>query len=83
MTFREEAALRAEVLPVLLEVWRFLCATSVSVDSLLCHFGMEGSRVFDFYKPLPGVFLLQPSTFDDQETQLLTSSLLGLQRDVS
>jgi hypothetical protein len=83
VVFWVEAAFRAEVPPVLVEVRWFLCASSVSTDSLLCHFGMEGSRLFDFYKPLPGVFLSQPSSFDDQETQLLVSSLFGLRCEVS
>jgi hypothetical protein len=60
----------------LVEVQRFVYASSVSADSLLCHFGMEGSCLFDCYELLPGVVLSQPSPFDDQETQLLASSLL-------
>jgi len=43
---------------------------------------MEGSRPYDFHKPLPGVFLLQLSQSYMQETQLLICSLLGLQREV-
>jgi len=81
--FWAEVAYWAEVPPVLVEVRRFFCASSVSADSLLCHFGMEGSHLLDFHKPLLGVFLSQPSPVDDQETQLLASSLLGLQREVS
>jgi hypothetical protein len=80
--FRVEAVFRTEVPPVLVELWRFLCASSVTADSWLCHFGMEGSRQFDFYKPLPGVFLSQPSPFNDQETQLLASFLLKFQLEV-
>jgi len=68
---------------VLWEVCWFLCASSVSADSLLCHFGMEGSRPYDFYNPLPGVFLSQPSPFYAQKTQLFASSLLGLGREVA
>jgi hypothetical protein len=41
------------------------------------------SRQYDFYKPLPGVILLQPSNFYAQEAQLLASSLLGLCREDS
>ena len=41
------------------EVHLFLCAFSMSVDSLLCHFGKDGSRQIDFHKPLPGVVLSQ------------------------
>jgi hypothetical protein len=55
----------------------------VSADSLLSPFGMEGSHLFDFYKPLLGVILSQPSPFDDQETNHLASSLLGLRCEVS
>jgi len=56
VAFRAEIALRVEVPPVLVEVQRFLCASSVSADSLLYHFGVEGSRPYDYYKPLPGGF---------------------------
>jgi len=45
------------------EMHEFLCASSVSADSLLNHFSMEGSWPYDFYKPLPGVILSQPSPF--------------------
>jgi hypothetical protein len=83
VAFRVEAAFWDEVPPFPMEVQRFLCASRVSADSLLCHLGMEGSCLFDFNKPLPGVFLSQPSPFDDQETQRLASSLLRLRREVS
>jgi hypothetical protein len=56
VAFWAEMAFRAEVPPVLVEVRRFLCASSVSADSLLYYFGMEGSRPYDCYKPLQGVF---------------------------
>jgi hypothetical protein len=82
VAFRVEAAFRAKVPPVLVEVRQILCASSMSTDSLLCHFGMEGSRPFDFYQPLSGVFQSQPSPFNAQEPQLLASSLLGLRREV-
>jgi hypothetical protein len=78
-----QVAFRAEVPPVLKEARRFLFTFSGSPDSLLCHFGMEGSRPYDFCKPLPGVFPSQPSRSDAQETQLLSSSLLRLWREVS
>jgi hypothetical protein len=58
----------AEMPPVLVEVRRFLCASSVSEDSFVYHFGKEGSRLYDFCKPLPGVFPSQPSPSDAQET---------------
>jgi hypothetical protein len=74
-----EAALQAKVLDVLVEVHRILCTSSMSADSLLCNFGMEGGRLFDFDGPLPGVFLSQPLLICTQETQLLaSSSFLGL-----
>jgi hypothetical protein len=75
-----EVAFRAVVPPVLVEVRKFLCTSSGSAHSLLYHFGMGGSWPYDFCKPLLGVFLSQPSPSDAQETQLLASSLLGLQR---
>jgi hypothetical protein len=74
---------RAEVPPVLEELGRCLWASKGSPDSLLYHFGMGGSRPYDFCKPLPGVITSQPSPSDAQETKLLASSLLGLQREVS
>jgi hypothetical protein len=81
VAFRVEAAFREEMPPVLVEVQRFLCACSLSADSLLCHFAMEGSRLLDSYKPLPGVFLSQPSPFDDRKTQLLASLVHGLRHE--
>jgi hypothetical protein len=75
-------AFRAEVPPVVEEVWQFLFASSWSPDSLLYHFRIEGSRPDDFCKPLPGVFPWQPSPSDAQETELLSSSLLGLRGEV-
>ena len=80
--FRAEEVFQAEVLPVLVEVRRFLCASSVSADSLLCHFGMEGSHPCDIYKPLLGVFPSQLSPFYAQGPQLLASSLLGLRHEI-
>jgi hypothetical protein len=79
VAFRAVMAFQAEVPPGLVEVWRFLSASSMSADSLLYHFGMEGSRPYDLYKPLPGVFPSQPSPSDAQETELLASAVLGLQ----
>jgi len=78
-----QVVFRAEVLPILLEVRWFHCASSVSADSLLCHFGMEGSCPYDIYKPLPAVILSQPSPWYAQETQLLAFSLLRLRCEVS
>ena len=59
------------------------CASSVSVDSWRCHFGKEGSRQFDFHKPLPGVVVLQLSPFHAQEIQHPAISLPGLLREAS
>jgi len=83
VAFRAEVVVRAEVLPVLVEVCRLLCTSSVSGDPLVCHFGTEGSSQYDFYKPLPGVFLKQPSQLYARETELLASSVVGLQHEVS
>jgi len=55
----------------------------MSADSLLCHFGKEGSRAFGYDEALPGVFVSQPSPFNAQETQHPASSLLGPRRVVS
>jgi len=81
--FWGEEAFQPEVPPVLAERSLFLCASSLSADSLLCHFGMEGGRQYDIYKPLLGAFLSQPSPCSAWETQHRASSLLRLQPDVS
>jgi len=80
---RVVAGFRAEGPLVLVEECWFLCAPSVSADCLLWDCVMECSHLFDFYKQLPGVFLLLPSPLEVLETQLLASSLLGLQCEVS
>ena len=46
--FRQEEGSWADVPPVLVEVRRLLCASCVSADTLLCHFGIEGSHPFHF-----------------------------------
>jgi len=58
VAFQVEIAFLVEVPPVQVEVCRILSTSSVSADSFLYHFGMEGSRLYDFYKPLPAVFPL-------------------------
>jgi len=83
VTFRAEAALMAEVPQVLPEVDRFICTSSGSVGSVLCHCGMKGSRKYDFHETLLGFFLSQASPCYAQETELLASSLLGLCCDVA
>jgi hypothetical protein len=76
-------AMWACVPPVLVEVPWFLCTSSVSVDSLVYQIGMEGSQLYDFCQPLPGVFPLLTSPSCAQDTQLLASSLLTQRRKAS
>ena len=73
----------AEVALVVEEVHLCLCASSVSAESLLCHFGKEGSRLFDFHEPLPGDILSQPSRCYARGSHQPTSSLSGLRLKVS
>jgi len=80
----EVALVQVSAVPVRLEEVRLChCASSVSVESLRCHFGKEGSCQFDFHKPLPGVVLSQLSPFYAQEFQHPTFSLPRLLRKVS
>jgi hypothetical protein len=51
-----QVAFWAELVPVVVAMHPCLCASSVSVDSLWCHFGKEGSYPCDFHEPLLGVF---------------------------
>jgi len=83
VVFRVEVTLLATLSQILVEVRQFLSASSMSANSVLYDSGIEGSRQYDLYKPLRGVFLSQPSPFYAQQTQLLTSSLLGLRPEVS
>jgi len=76
-------AFRAAVAPVLVEVHLFLCAASVSRDSFRYHVGNKGSHPFDFHEAFSGVFLSQSLPCYSQQTQHLTSSLLGFRRAVS
>jgi hypothetical protein len=78
-----QVAFRAEVAPLVVEAHLCLCASSVSVDFLVCHFAKEDSRLFDFRKPLPGVFQSQFSPCFARETQHPISSLHGLWHEVS
>jgi len=78
-----QVAFRAKVVPVLVEVNPFLCASSISVDPLLCHFDKEGCLAFNFHESLPGVFLSQPSHDYFQETQVREFSLPWLLHKVS
>jgi len=74
VTFWVEMAFWAEERPFLVEVRWFLCSSGISADRVLYRFGMEGSRGYDFCKPLPGVFPLQPSPSAAQQSQHLASS---------
>jgi hypothetical protein len=78
-----QVAIRAAVVPILVEVHPCLCASSVSLDFLRCNFGNFGNHPFDVREPLPGVFRLQPSPCYARETQHPASSLLRLRREVS
>jgi hypothetical protein len=55
-----QVELRDEVAPVMVDVYPCLWASSVSVDYSQCDFGKKGSGLFDFCKPLSGVFRSQP-----------------------
>jgi hypothetical protein len=50
-----QVAVWDEVALLVVEVYQCLCASSISVDFLPCHLGQQGSREFDFSKPLAGV----------------------------
>ena len=78
-----QSAFRASVALVVLEVHLCLCASSESVDSLLCHFAKEDGRLFNFPESLPGVFPSQRSPCYAWETQHPASSLLELWHMVS
>jgi hypothetical protein len=78
-----QVVFRAKVALVVVEEHLCLCVSSVTADSLLCHFGKEGSHLCDFHESMLGVFLLSPSPSHAQENQFLASSLLGLWVKVS
>jgi hypothetical protein len=91
VAFQIELAFWAEDVSALLlsvciggvEVHLFLYSSSMSADSLQCHFNREGIHQFDFDEALLGVFLSQPLPFYDQVTQHPTFSLFGPQRVVT
>jgi len=56
-----ELALESALCVGRVEVHLFPCVSSMSADSLGCHFGNEGSRPFGFDEALPGVPVSQPS----------------------
>jgi hypothetical protein len=58
-----ESALESALCVGQVEVHLFLCVSSMSVDSLWCHSGKEGTRIFGFDEALPRVFVLQLSPF--------------------
>jgi hypothetical protein len=76
-------AFQEEVLPVQVEVRWFCSPSSLTVDSWLYHFGVEGSRLYDLCKPLTGVYPSQTSPSDAQDYKLIASSLLRLWHKVS
>ena len=74
-----DSALESAVCVGRVEVHLFLCVSSVSADSLRCHFGEERSRQLGFNQALLGVIVSQPSAFCAQElnSPLLLFSDLG------
>jgi len=67
----------------LVEIHPFLCAFSMSADSLLCNVGKECSHPCGFHEALPGVIISQLSPSIAEETQLTTTSLFALRLEVS
>jgi len=68
---------------VLVEVHVCRCISSVSGDSVQCHFCKEGSHLSDFPKAMWGAYPALPSHCIALQTQLPTSSLLGFPPKVS
>jgi hypothetical protein len=83
VAFQAVKTFRAEVPPVLVQWPRLRCVSGEITEYFLFHVGMEGSRPYDCCEPFLGLFPLQLSLSDAQETQLLASSILGLRRKVS
>jgi len=91
VAFRAEEAFRAQVLSALesavyigqLEMHLFRCVSTLSVDSVWCHFGKEGIHPSGFDEAWPGVFQLQPWPIYTLENWHPTSSLFGLRREDS
>jgi hypothetical protein len=90
MSFHVEMTCRAEMASDLLfddciglvKELPYLCASSVSGDSSLSHFGEEDSGVRGSDESLPGVFTSQSSPFYAPDTEHTSSSLLWLQHKV-
>ena len=59
-----------------------LCASYMSADLLQCDCGNEGIPLGGFDEASLDAFLSQPSPCYGKETQVATSSLLGLRFDV-
>jgi hypothetical protein len=78
-----QVAFQAEVAPVVVEVHVCLYASSITAGALLCHFGKQGRRLFNFHKSLSNVVLSPPSPCYDQDTELHLSSLLRVRSEVS
>jgi hypothetical protein len=78
-----ESAVESALWDWWVEVHLFRCISTVSADSLWCHFGQEGSLSFGFDDALLGVFVSQPSPCYIQETQHPASCLLRPWRVVS
>jgi len=78
-----ESALESALCVGQVEVHLFLCVSSMSADSLRCHFGKEGCRTFGYDEALPGVFVSQASPFCAKETQHPASCLLGPRHVIS
>jgi len=78
-----QVAFQASGVPVVVEVHLFLCTSSKSVDSVLCHCGNEHSRPFDYHETLPGVFLSKTPPRYAPDTEHPASSPVELRRTVS
>jgi hypothetical protein len=78
-----KVAFQTEVVPIVVEVRRCLCASNMFADVLRCHVAERGSSPFDFHEPIPGVVLSQPSPGHARETQHPASSFFGLWREES
>jgi len=65
------------------EVHLIICASTVSADSFQCRLDKEGLLPGGCDEALPCVFPFQASASHLQETQLPTSSLFGLQHEIS
>jgi len=78
----KQVAFWATVVPVLEEVHPFHCVSRLSANSLLSHWGAEGSCRFDFHELLLCVIPSQPWPAHAKANQLPISSVLGLWLDV-